>query len=38
VTLKDANGNEYTVPCDACDGTGTIPTPEDNEDNGQAGR
>lgn len=38
VTVKDSDGNEYTVPCSACDGSGTIPAPEDNEDNGQAGR
>lgn len=36
ITVKDADGNETTLDCTACDGTGEIPNPVDNEDDGQA--
>ncbi|CAM5327813.1 MULTISPECIES: hypothetical protein [Streptomyces] len=35
-TIRDADGHETTVQCDACQGTGELPTYADNEDNGQA--
>ncbi|MEW2393028.1 hypothetical protein AB0933_32175 [Streptomyces venezuelae] len=37
ITVRDADGNETVVDCDACGGTGTVGTLADNEDNGQAG-
>lgn len=37
VTVQDADGNKTTMPCPQCEGTGTLPTRADNEDNGQAG-
>lgn len=30
-------GQTYTIPCERCDGTGTVPEYADNEDNGRAG-
>ncbi|MGW6023720.1 hypothetical protein [Streptomyces sp. NPDC055099] len=36
ITLRDDAGNETTVTCDGCGGTGEVGTPVDNEDNGQA--
>ncbi|MEU7154710.1 hypothetical protein AB0B15_42930 [Streptomyces sp. NPDC045456] len=35
-TVRDEAGQEHTVPCEACDGTGVLPTYADNEDNGEA--
>lgn len=35
-TVRDADGNETTVPCETCGGNGELPTYADNEDNGQA--
>ncbi|MYW62482.1 hypothetical protein GTY65_00035 [Streptomyces sp. SID8379] len=37
ITVRDADGNETTVPCGQCDGTGETGNPADNEDNGEAG-
>ncbi|GAA0500640.1 hypothetical protein [Streptomyces olivaceiscleroticus] len=37
ITVRDEHGNETTVECDACHGTGQLPTYRDNEDDGQAG-
>lgn len=36
VTVRDADGNETAVQCEACQGTGELPTYADNEDDGQA--
>ncbi|MFH8410753.1 hypothetical protein ACH4FX_39170 [Streptomyces sp. NPDC018019] len=36
-TVVDDQGNQTTVRCDACGGTGELPTYADNEDNGKAG-
>ncbi|QEU97591.1 hypothetical protein CP970_26585 [Streptomyces kanamyceticus] len=37
ITIRDGDGNETTIECTACGGTGMAPTLQDNEDNGQAG-
>ncbi|MFI8872435.1 hypothetical protein [Streptomyces sp. NPDC055243] len=37
ITVRDADGNETSVQCDACGGTGVVGTLQDNEDNGEAG-
>ncbi|WP_428956175.1 hypothetical protein [Streptomyces sp. cg35] len=37
ITVRDADGNETTVQCGQCGGTGEIGTPVDNEDDGRAG-
>lgn len=37
ITVRDDDGNEITVDCDACGGTGEVGTMQDNEDDGQAG-
>jgi hypothetical protein len=36
ITVRDADGNETTVTCGACGGSGEVGSPADNEDNGQA--
>ncbi|MBD0742171.1 hypothetical protein [Streptomyces sp. CBMA152] len=36
ITTRDNDGNETTVTCDNCQGTGTVGTTADNEDNGPA--
>lgn len=37
ITVKDGDGNETTVTCGQCQGSGHVDNPVDNEDNGQAG-
>ncbi|WP_420037562.1 hypothetical protein ACN2WE_39740 [Streptomyces sp. cg28] len=37
ITVRDAAGNETTVQCVACGGSGEVGNPADNEDDGQAG-
>ncbi|WP_420032280.1 hypothetical protein ACN2WE_05300 [Streptomyces sp. cg28] len=37
ITVKDTQGHETTVQCDACGGSGEVGNPVDNEENGQAG-
>lgn len=37
ITMRDGDGNETTVTCGECGGTGEVGTLQDNEDNGQAG-
>lgn len=37
-TARDDTGQEYTVPCAACQGSGEKPEPPDNEDDGKAGQ
>ncbi|WP_306317269.1 MULTISPECIES: hypothetical protein [unclassified Streptomyces] len=37
ITIRDDDGNETTVTCDACGGEGQVPTRADNPDDGQAG-
>lgn len=36
ITVRDADGNETTVECGECGGTGEVGTLADNEDNGEA--
>lgn len=36
-TVRDADGNEVSVQCVGCGGTGEQPTYADHEENGQAG-
>ncbi|MGW5529494.1 hypothetical protein [Streptomyces xanthochromogenes] len=36
ITVRGADGRETTVSCSNCQGTGTVGTLADNEDNGQA--
>ncbi|MGW5868801.1 hypothetical protein ACWFRJ_42405 [Streptomyces sp. NPDC055239] len=38
ITVKDHEGNETTVTCGECGGTGEVGTLADNEDDGEAGR
>ncbi|MEU6820887.1 hypothetical protein ABZ921_09675 [Streptomyces atriruber] len=35
ITVRDSDGNETVVTCDACERTGEVGTLADNEDNGQ---
>jgi hypothetical protein len=37
ITVRDADGNETTVDCGECQGTGEVGTLVDNEENGEAG-
>ncbi|MGW2861902.1 hypothetical protein [Streptomyces sp. NPDC001205] len=37
ITIRDEDGNETTVQCSNCQGTGEVGTMADNEDNGQVG-
>lgn len=37
ITVRDADGNETAVTCDACGGSGEVCTLADNEDNRQVG-
>lgn len=37
ITVRDADGNETTVDCGECQGSGEVGTLQDNEDNGEAG-
>ncbi|MYY79727.1 MULTISPECIES: hypothetical protein [unclassified Streptomyces] len=37
ITVQDGDGNETTVECGECGGTGEVGVPQDNEDDGQAG-
>lgn len=37
ITMQDADGNQTTVTCGECQGSGEVGTLQDNEDNGEAG-
>ncbi|MFI6879862.1 hypothetical protein ACIBL6_41115 [Streptomyces sp. NPDC050400] len=37
ITVQDQDGNETTVVCDVCGGSGEVGVPADNEDDGRAG-
>lgn len=37
ITVIGPDGKQTQVPCQGCDGSGWLPTPVDNEDNGRAG-
>lgn len=37
ITVQDGDGNETTVDCGQCGGSGEVGILQDNEDNGQAG-
>ncbi|WP_069883496.1 hypothetical protein [Streptomyces luteocolor] len=37
ITVVDGDGNETSVQCDACGGTGEVGAMADNEDDGEAG-
>ena len=37
ITMRDTDGNETTVDCGECGGSGEVGTMADNEENGEAG-
>ncbi|QES25865.1 hypothetical protein DEJ47_04810 [Streptomyces venezuelae] len=37
ITVQDADGNETTIDCGECGGSGEVGAMVDNEDDGQAG-